>query len=88
MSDYDAGILTWSERQAELLRHVAAGDPLNERPDWPNIIEELADVGRRDVYYLDAHRQTKAEIFGGRCIICSVCADVGTVRAPKPDGAR
>jgi len=45
MSDYDTDILTWCERQAELLRRVAAGEPVNEAPDWPNIIEEVADVG-------------------------------------------
>ena len=43
---YDTDILTWSEHQAELLRKVANGDALNEAPDWANIIEEVADVGR------------------------------------------
>lgn len=46
MSDYDTDILTWSERQAELLRRIAAGEPTNEKPDWPNVIEEIEDVGR------------------------------------------
>jgi Domain of unknown function DUF29 len=46
MSDlYDSDIVIWSERQAELLRRVAAGDPVNEAPDWPNIIEEIESVG-------------------------------------------
>ena len=49
MGDYDTDILTWSEHQAELLRRVAAGEPVNETPDWPNIIEELADVGRSEL---------------------------------------
>jgi hypothetical protein len=50
MSDlYDTDILTWSEHQAELLRRVAAGEPVNEKPDWSNIIEELADVGRSEL---------------------------------------
>jgi hypothetical protein len=43
---YDTDILTWSEHQAELLRKVVNGDALNEAPDWANIIEEVADVGR------------------------------------------
>jgi len=44
---YEADILEWSEQQADLLRRVAAGEPLNERsPDWPNIIEEIESVGR------------------------------------------
>jgi hypothetical protein len=47
MSDlYDTDILERSERQAELLRRVAAGERLNEQsPDWPNIIEEIESVG-------------------------------------------
>ncbi len=47
MSDlYDADVLEWSEHQADLLRRHAAGDPVNERPDWANIIEEVESVGR------------------------------------------
>jgi hypothetical protein len=29
------------ERQHDLLRRVAAGEAVNESPDWPNIIEEI-----------------------------------------------
>ncbi|WP_428487199.1 DUF29 family protein [Rhodopila sp.] len=43
---YDEDILLWSERQRDLLRRVAAGEPVNEAPDWPNIIEEVESVGR------------------------------------------
>jgi hypothetical protein len=40
----------WSQRcNAPLLRRIAAGDPVNERPDWPNIIEEVESVGRSDL---------------------------------------
>ena len=47
MADYDTDILEWSERQAELLRRHAAGERVNDMDlDWPNIIEEVADVGR------------------------------------------
>lgn len=47
MSDlYDADILLWSEHQAALLKRLAAGERLNERPDWANIIEEVESVGR------------------------------------------
>ena len=46
MSDvYEADILEWSQHQAELLRRHAAGEKLNEAPDWANIIEEIEDVG-------------------------------------------
>ena len=41
-------ILTWSERQAELLRRVAAGERVND-VDWPNIIEEIESVGRSEL---------------------------------------
>jgi hypothetical protein len=47
MSDiYNDDILLWSEHQAELLRRLAAGEPVNEAPDWTNIMQEVADVGR------------------------------------------
>ncbi len=49
MSDYDSDILIWSEHQAALLRRIADGEPVNEKPDWSNIIEELADVGRSEL---------------------------------------
>ena len=50
MSDlYDEDILLWSEHQAELLRCLAAGEPVNERRDWANIIEEVESVGRSDL---------------------------------------
>ena len=45
MSDYDADILAWSAEQTALLRRLAAGESINETPDWDHIIEELADVG-------------------------------------------
>ena len=42
---YEADILEWSQHQADLLRRQAAGEKLNETPDWTNIIEEIEDVG-------------------------------------------
>lgn len=50
MGDHDADILLWSERQAELLRRVAAGEPVNEAPDWPNIVEEIGSVGNEQLH--------------------------------------
>jgi hypothetical protein len=51
MSDlYDNDILIWSEHQAELLRRVAAGEPVNEAPDWQNIIEEIESVGSEQLH--------------------------------------
>ncbi|MBV8613272.1 MAG: DUF29 domain-containing protein [Acetobacteraceae bacterium] len=48
MSDlYETDILAWSEDQAARLRRLAASDRLNDAsPDWPNVIEEIEDVGR------------------------------------------
>ena len=42
---YERDALAWAERQAELLRRLAAGERLNEPVDWPNVIEEVQDVG-------------------------------------------
>src|SRR5882757_283600 len=50
MSDYDTDILLWSQRQAELLRRLAAGEPVNEAPDWPNIVEEIESVGNEQLH--------------------------------------
>jgi hypothetical protein len=50
MSNYDSDILLWSERQRDLLRRVAAGEPANEAPDWPNIIEEIESVGNEQLH--------------------------------------
>jgi hypothetical protein len=32
-----------------LLRRLSAGKPVNEQPDWENIIEEVSDVGRNSL---------------------------------------
>jgi hypothetical protein len=47
---YDDDVLLWSERQASLLRRVAAGERINAADlDWPNIIEEIESVGQSQV---------------------------------------
>jgi hypothetical protein len=61
MSDsdlYGDDILLWSERQAELLRRHAAEERANDTDnaiDWPNIIEEIADVGRSERNSVESH---------------------------------
>jgi hypothetical protein len=57
MSDlYDEDILLWSERQAALLRRRAAGELVNDTElDWPNIAEEIEDVGRSELHAVEAH---------------------------------
>jgi hypothetical protein len=46
MSAYDTDFLSWTERQAELLRRRASGELVNEADlDWLNIAEEIESVG-------------------------------------------
>jgi hypothetical protein len=52
---YDADILLWSEHQAELLRRRAAGELVNDADlDWPNIAEEIEDVGRSQLHAVES----------------------------------
>ncbi len=43
MSDYEADLLAWTERQADLLRRRAANEI-----DWDNLAEEIEAVGRSE----------------------------------------
>jgi hypothetical protein len=64
MSDYDTDILTWSERQAALLRRRAAGELINDADlDWSNIAEEIEDVGKNALGPV-------ARSFSRRCCTC------------------
>ena len=50
MSDlYDTDVLAWSRQQTELLRRLAAGERVNDKVDWPNVIEEIGSVGRSEL---------------------------------------
>lgn len=42
---YEHDALAWADRQAALLRRVASGERVNDAVDWPNVIEEVQDVG-------------------------------------------
>ena len=45
MSDlYDTDLVIWSERQAELLRRMAAGERVNDQIDWENVAEEIVQA--------------------------------------------
>ena len=46
---YERDALAWSERQADLLRRLAAGERVNEKVDWPNVIDEVETVGRSEL---------------------------------------
>jgi hypothetical protein len=55
MSDlYDDDILLWSERQAELLRRLAAGERVNDQVDWENVIEEVESVGSEQLHAVES----------------------------------
>ena len=42
---YDTDALAWAERQADFLTRLARGERVNVDIDWPNVIEEVRDVG-------------------------------------------
>jgi len=46
MNEYETDVLTWSERQAELLRRVGAGEKVHDQVDWENVAAEVESVGR------------------------------------------
>jgi Domain of unknown function DUF29 len=55
VSDYDTDILIWSERQSGLLRRRAAGELVNDADlDWPNIAEEIEDVGSNRLHAVES----------------------------------
>jgi Domain of unknown function DUF29 len=55
MSEYDTDILLWSEAQAKLLRRRAAGELINDADlDWPNIAEEIEDVGSERLHAVES----------------------------------
>ena len=43
---YDIDLVQWSEHQVALLRRLAAGEHINESPDWQNIAEEIEALGK------------------------------------------
>ena len=45
VSDYETDVLVWSERQADLLRRMSAGERVNDQVDWDNVAEEIESVG-------------------------------------------
>jgi hypothetical protein len=47
---YEEDILTWSARQADLLRRLAAGERVNDQVDWENVVEEVESVGRSELH--------------------------------------
>lgn len=54
-TEYETDILDWSEHQAALLRRLAAGERVNEKIDWENVIEEIESVGRSELKAVQSH---------------------------------
>lgn len=54
MSGYDTDVLMWSERQAGLLRRIAAGERINDQIDWENVIEEIESVGSEQLHAVES----------------------------------
>jgi hypothetical protein len=53
---YDSDIVAWSLQQAVLLRRIAAGERINSNEiDWPNIAEEIEDMGHNVVRAVASH---------------------------------
>lgn len=49
MSDlHDTDVVIWSERQAALLRRMAAGERVNDQVDWENVAEEIEALAISD----------------------------------------
>ena len=57
--DYETDIVGWSEDQAARLRRIASGERPNDvgTVDWPNLIEEIEDVGERERRAVMSHLQ-------------------------------
>jgi hypothetical protein len=55
VSDYDTDTVLWSERQAELLRRLSAGERVNDQVDWENVVAEIGSVGRSQRIALASH---------------------------------
>jgi uncharacterized protein DUF29 len=51
-SEYLSDIMTWSERQAGLLRRIAAGENVADLIDWDNVVDEIEAAGRRQLTQL------------------------------------
>jgi uncharacterized protein DUF29 len=51
---YDTDILIWAESQAELLRRVGTGEPINDQIDWENVAEEIESVGRSELHAVES----------------------------------
>jgi hypothetical protein len=61
VNDYDTDTVLWSERQADLLRRLAAGERVNDQVDWDNVAEEIDSLGRSQRVALASHLRVVLE---------------------------
>ena len=47
---YERDFMLWSEVQADLLRRLASGELVNAAVDWPNLIDEVQDLGKSEFH--------------------------------------
>ena len=58
---YEVDVVAWADRQASLLRRVAAGEKVNDAVDWENVAEEIESVGQSERRSLASHVRTVLE---------------------------
>jgi hypothetical protein len=51
---YEHDILSWSERQADLLRRLARGERVSD-VDWEHVVEEIEDVGLSELHAVESY---------------------------------
>jgi uncharacterized protein DUF29 len=81
---YDTDILLWSEDQAALLRRLVAGERVNDRIDWTNVIEEIESVGSEQLHAVSS-LLVQAIVHRLKAMAWPVARDADTWRA---DAAR
>ena len=52
---YEGDILLWAEQQAALLQRLAEGERVNAEIDWPNLIEEVGDLGLSELRAVESN---------------------------------
>ena len=84
---YDTDILAWSQRQAAVLRDLAARRDLPNELDLDHVAEEIEDVGRSELNAVQSFiRLCLVHIEGGLLHKSGTRAEVGRGGRPVPRG--